>query len=873
MGASDSKLVFKQGIFRLSEERHIPPDDAYWTSFWQLPESSEDVFSLFTPADIRRTRDRALENLETLILALTSCLFRLRHHPSFPDPELASEREALNCIRVLNRILPYLYEKDSLASWEEKFFWGQRRKRTRHAAIANEVLFDEAQVEEAKTEGTEFEDVKPLAEELIDTLVDLLFFSELTLPRQPSGKSKVSYAIWQSGVGCNTAVATTKEYESNRSEILRLLLTLTGQSMYMTAGVLPQRGVRALTHLCTCAEKQVVLSVLCSLLNTTLKYNPASWRVPYNTLVFKDGKEMLVTYSLQFLLVLLLYPIPESPSNPSPKNFYRHFLGRLHRPQDFQFIVDGMTRVLNQPLQEKSSYLPGTQSSGNFAPEILMLFWEITQCNKRFRSFIIDTERAHDFVILTLFYALEYKNDTAKQGVVRMCAFLLQTLSVEINFGINLNKCFEGQESLPTSIRVPGFRGTYADFLIHSIYTLITTSQGKLTAIYPALLAVINNIAPYLEGLSSTSSSKLLQLFSSMSAPSFLLANDSNHNLLHSLLESINSIIENKYAKNPELIFIILKNKKRIEALRSFTLESGQEEVERRNRRRKDSGGQIDPFDSGSVRSSVDSMRSPAVTQARPSALEEVPEDGAFAIGDDDDDDDSDDDHQPTPARSTSSENQSQASSTANVEDAVPTQLRGMSEKARGKMPAGVPTFSRQNSTTSLAAHSISGPSHSGGFEPTAHWIDSWLPELPLHTILAVIQQVSALLPRQDLTHDTPTPETLRRLSGTELVGIEASPPRVHSFEWSQLALGWYESLLWGIVFTSEMQVARGPMGIWNGTAIKLFRVQETAPEGPTLTSPRGAVDAMGSNLVSRIGQMNLRGAPAAGSPPPQQHH
>jgi hypothetical protein len=32
MGASDSKLVFKQGIFRLSEERHIPADDAYWTS-------------------------------------------------------------------------------------------------------------------------------------------------------------------------------------------------------------------------------------------------------------------------------------------------------------------------------------------------------------------------------------------------------------------------------------------------------------------------------------------------------------------------------------------------------------------------------------------------------------------------------------------------------------------------------------------------------------------------------------------------------------------------------------------------------------------------------------------------------------------------
>lgn len=32
MGASDSKLVFKKGIFRLSGERSIPADDPYWTS-------------------------------------------------------------------------------------------------------------------------------------------------------------------------------------------------------------------------------------------------------------------------------------------------------------------------------------------------------------------------------------------------------------------------------------------------------------------------------------------------------------------------------------------------------------------------------------------------------------------------------------------------------------------------------------------------------------------------------------------------------------------------------------------------------------------------------------------------------------------------
>lgn len=182
--------------------------------------------------------------------------------------------------------------------------------------------------------------------------------------------------------------------------------------------------------------------------------------------MFKDPKEILITYTLQFLLIVLLYPIPEPATGSAPKNFYRHFLGRLHRPQDFQFIVDGMTRILYQPIQANISYIPGTQATARFSPEIIMLFWEVTQCNKRFRSFMIDTQRAHDFLILVLFYATEYKADASKQGVVRMCAFLLQTLSVEKNFGINLNKHFEGQDTLPPVIRIPGFKGTYADFLV-----------------------------------------------------------------------------------------------------------------------------------------------------------------------------------------------------------------------------------------------------------------------------------------------------------------------------------------------------------------------------------------------------------------------
>lgn len=241
-----------------------------------------------------------------------------------------------------------------------------------------------------------------------------------------------------------------------------------------------------------------------------MKYNPVSWRVPYDHVVFKDPKQILVTYSLQLLLVLLLYPVPEPPSGGAPpKNYYRHYLGRLHRAQDFQFLVDGMTRILNQPvgfhfskapnyhvsvgtlanafwtqMQANASYLPFSQQSIKWAPEMMMLFWEALQSNKRFRSFIIDTDRAHDFIILILFYAIESQQrpDISKQGIVRMCIFVLQTLSAEPNFGKSLNKRFEGQDSLPANVRIPHFSGTYADYLI--IVSAFPTLEKQLANLF-----------------------------------------------------------------------------------------------------------------------------------------------------------------------------------------------------------------------------------------------------------------------------------------------------------------------------------------------------------------------------------------------------
>jgi len=106
----------------------------------------------------------------------------------------------------------------------------------------------------------------------------------------------------------------------------------------------------------------------------------------------------------------------------------------------------------------------------------------------------------------------------------------------------------------------------------------------------------------------------------------------------------------------------------------------------------------------------------------------------------------------------------------------------------------------------------------------------------------------------------TDTAAALKTIRESEVRGIEPSPIKNYSFEWSPLSMGWYESLLWGFVFAGEMLVSKGTAGVWNNTSIRLFKVQEAAVQAPSLLAPRGAVDAVGSTIVQRIGSLNLRG-------------
>lgn len=77
---------------------------------------------------------------------------------------------------------------------------------------------------------------------------------------------------------------------------------------------------------------------------------------------------------------------------------------------------------------------------------------------------------------------------------------------------------------------------------------MLTSANTALESLYPALLAIISNIAPEVQNLQRATSSKLLDVFSRFSTPAFLLANESNHTLLFPVLDAINAILGHQFS-------------------------------------------------------------------------------------------------------------------------------------------------------------------------------------------------------------------------------------------------------------------------------------------------------------------------------------
>eukprot|EP01098_Paradermamoeba_levis_P010315 TRINITY_DN4335_c0_g1_i1.p2 TRINITY_DN4335_c0_g1~~TRINITY_DN4335_c0_g1_i1.p2 ORF type:complete len:129 (+),score=32.03 TRINITY_DN4335_c0_g1_i1:618-1004(+) len=123
-------------------------------------------------------------------------------------------------------------------------------------------------------------------------------------------------------------------------------------------------------------------------------------------------------------------------------------------------------------------------------------------------------------------------------------------------------------------------------------------------------------------------------------------------------------------------------------------------------------------------------------------------------------------------------------------------------------------TFQRRTSSSS----SIPKPR----FLPTKEWFDSWKPQLPLATVLRLIEAISPQLPKLCTGSAEDEKQILDYLQKNTLVGLlpVPHPILIRRYQQNPSTNMWFSTYLWGVIYLRN-QIPP----IFNGTWVKLFAI------------------------------------------------
>lgn len=814
MGNTDTKLNFRKAVIQLTTKTQPieANDEAFWEQFWSESVTCvQDVFTLIPAAEIRALREESPSNLATLCYKAVEKLVAAAESGC---PSQREQQTVLNCVRLLTRILPYIFEDPD---WRG-FFW---------STLPNQ------------SEETEIES-SPLAQSLLNALCDLLFCPDFTVqsnrksgPDNPEDMGSIDSCeyIWESGVGFAHSPPHNFQHDQHRTEIIKLFLTCFSETMYLPpiadAHTVPNQWIQYFTS----TDNRHALPLFTSLLNIVCAYDPVGYGVPYNHLMFTDSREQLVEGALQVLCVTMENEssnhnvsvdgtsggtaMDAQSDTGGPDNLFVNYLSRIHREEDFAFILRGITRLLNNPLTQ--TYLPGSCKKIQFHQELLVLFWKMCDINKKFMFYVLKSSDVLDVLVPILYFLNDARADQSRVGLMHIGVFILLLLSGERNFGVRLNKPY----SVRVPMDIPVFTGTHADFLIIVFHKIITTGHQRLQPLFDCLLTIIVNVSPYLKTLSMVASTKLLHLLEAFSTPWFLYASPTNHHLVFFLLEVFNNIIQYQFDGNCNLVYTIIRKRNVFHQLANLPTEHTTIAKALSKRGKKfvqltpESGKDL-PTMEGAMPAMEAEPGTLKTTLAATPRLDRMTEKAAPDEG-----------HSELTLKEL-------ATSTGNINIQPPSEIQDPDSPEHNKpkakasrsvpnSPPGSPTGSEMTAKPPLARTS-STSSSGGSWVATPEWVQSWKQKLPLQTIMRMLQvlvpQVEKICIDKGLTDES---EILKFLQHGTLVGLlpVPHPILIRKYQANSGTTMWFRTYLWGVIYLRNVDPP-----IWYDTNVKLFEIQ-----------------------------------------------
>ncbi|XP_023672323.1 protein HID1-like isoform X2 [Paramormyrops kingsleyae] len=805
MGISDSKLNFRKAVVQLTTKTQPveATDHTFWDQFFaETANSVQDVFTMVPAAEIRAVREESPSNLATLCYKAVE---KLVQGAESGCPTEKEKQVVLSCARLLTRILPYIFEDPD---WRG-FFW----------STVSGISQDRAE----DVEDDE-EDPHPLAESLLLALADLLFCPDFTVQSQLRGGGPDTAEsthldsceyIWEAGVGFAQSPPLDYVHDLNRTELLRLLLTCFSEVMFLPPS--PQHSALNpwVTFFCS-TENRHALPLFTSLLNVVCAYDPVGYGIPYNHLLFSDSREQLVEHAVQILIVTLEHqyggpaesPSTERPRTPSstsdeepegPENLFVNYLSRIHREEDYEFVLKGLARLLTNPLTQ--TYLPNSTKKIQFHQELLVLFWKLCDFNKKFLYFVLKSSDVLDVLVPILYHLNDSRADQARVGLLHIGVFILLLLSGERNFGVRLNKPYTAHVAMD----VPVFTGTHADLLVLVFHKIITNGHQRLQPLYDCLLTIIANVSPYLKSLSMVASNKLLHLLEVFSTSWFLFSSQQNHQLVLFLLEAFNNIVQYQFDGHSNLVYAIIRNRTTFQQLASLPTDhvSIQKALQRKQRPAggislsdSQEGGSIEGLcpqvasGPGTLKTSLVAMPDIDTLIEKSQVLE-----GRVTIS-----------LQPSDIPQTPPSSHAGVASGSDTESNLAQDNEDVfysDTEMEQNLPAVTSTCS---------------------WTPTPDWVLSWKSQLPLQTILRLLQvlvpQVEKICIDKGLTDES---EILKFLQHGTLVGLlpVPHPILIRKYQANAGTTMWFRTYTWGVVYLRNVDPP-----IWYDTDVRLFEIQ-----------------------------------------------
>ena len=576
MKTTEDKLRFKNHFFKLGQSRIIPSHKTeFYQVFWTDPESSNDIYELLTPYDIKTIRDQNRINFIILIRVLCYKIVEVSEVSVF------NQREILNCVRFLTKLLPILYETPNYHELESKIFWDPSfdpLQFIKPTTILKRI--DESQA----SEGSDV----ILGSALLNGLVSLLFVKDFTIASNS--------AIWEPGIGSSSKYSPPNTiHDSNRAEILKLLLTLISTTFYKPPSQIIASGSRFVTVLVTCIPRVKLLTLVCSLLNLVCRTSRDEKSLIFPNSKFTEVRYLSITYAIQLISIMIAYPIPSNENvkfltdlnliSSKPHNLVRLYMGKLHKEAELSFVTSSLLNILKSPLStaNEGSFFKSNNQPSLWSIEVVILIWELLQCNKNFRK-VIHQRHINELTILLIYYIETYQEVPKYKNLVQICCYLLLYISSDLS---EANLLFEPipkfYETLPTTFKLNPGPVTTRDFLVTVICNMLSNNITTKSRVSSTLVEILYNLIPAVSstnldlpqdptkklnnhnpsgGLSYSTCFAITSLLSQFSSRTFLLENSFNLDLLALIFTALATAIIKHPKPSRMLLFSILKNEK-----------------------------------------------------------------------------------------------------------------------------------------------------------------------------------------------------------------------------------------------------------------------------------------------------------------------